>query len=327
MVIIHLDERDLARIRFAYNPLTELTLSYKMLKQAPAKPFDRMRHNAWVEDARLALDGVQLPYMDALITLCCFVPDFIVPPVGGVGLRLEDQLKDLSNVPAHLIVQDVVEVVKYEGMNDEREQFIHDPHETIPCLVEELWFYWNRVLAPFWPRMAATLDSDLNYRARQLALHGIEAVLSDLNERLKRPDQETLVLEKPQHYPATALDGRGLQLQPTLFDPLLWQTDLDWPPFITYGARGFGVWYQPPEVETDEAIVLAVGASKARLLLALKEPQTTTDLAHLLHLSAGAVSQQLSRLSKAGLVVSSRMSNRVYYRLSPRGTQLLDVFA
>ncbi|MEL7236250.1 MAG: helix-turn-helix domain-containing protein, partial [Chloroflexota bacterium] len=244
------------------------------------------------------------------------------------GLRLEDQLNGLLDVPADLIAEDIQKVADLNGMTDEREQFIKDPHHALPCLVEEIWAYWNAVLTAHWSRISATLDNDVNYRARQLALEGIEAVLKELNEQLESPNRETLIITKSHYDLKTELDGRGIQFYPSLFElGLVWQVGTTWQPSIGYNARGAGLWYEPPAIQTDEAIELTLGASKARLLTALQHPYTTSDLSHLLHVSAGAVSQQLTKLAQAGLVLSHRSGSRVYYRLSPRGAQLLEVFS
>ncbi|MEM6527799.1 MAG: helix-turn-helix domain-containing protein [Chloroflexota bacterium] len=327
MITINLDKNDLANIRFAYSPLAELSLSYFLLRVN-----DRYRHSmyrhAWVDEAMATLDGVHLPYMDAVIDDSRFIPDFVVPPVGGTQHRMEDQLKQLYDVPVDLIVRDVQILAGYTTMTEERSHFIKEPHGALPCLIEEMWMYWNLVLAPHWPRIAATLESDVMYRARQLAQDGIAVVFNNIHQQLAYPEQDTLILQKNPFGEDGQLNGRGIQFYPTLFKPgLLWQIGKDWQPSVGYEARGTGVWYKPPEIETDEAIELTLGASKARLLTALEEPYTTSDLAHRLHLSAGAVSQQIGKLSQAGLVLSNRNGSRVYHRLSPRGRQLLEVFS
>ncbi|MEL7236351.1 MAG: hypothetical protein AAGK74_17750, partial [Chloroflexota bacterium] len=280
MITINLDKDDLANIRFSYSPLAELTLSYFLLRVNEPYRHSMYRHT-WVDEALAKLDGVHLPYMDAVIDDSCFIPDFVVPPIGGAKHRLEDQLKRLYDVPVEFIVRDIQTLADDMSMTEERAQFIKDPHGVLPCLVEEMWLYWNLVLAPYWPRIAATLESDVLYRARQLAQDGIATVFRSIHEQLEYPEQDTLILHKKPFGEDDVLDGRGIQFYPTLFKTgLLYQIGNDWQPSIGYEARGSGLWYQPPEIETDEAIELTLGASKARLLTALREPETTSDLAH-----------------------------------------------
>jgi DNA-binding transcriptional ArsR family regulator len=65
---------------------------------------------------------------------------------------------------------------------------------------------------------------------------------------------------------------------------------------------------------------------RASLLAILREPTPTSGLARQLGVTAGAVSQQLSRLMDAGLLDAHRSGYRVYYRLSERGHKLMDLF-
>jgi DNA-binding transcriptional ArsR family regulator len=68
------------------------------------------------------------------------------------------------------------------------------------------------------------------------------------------------------------------------------------------------------------------GHSKVRLLLALQEPATTTELAALTHATPSAVSQLLHRLLAVGLLRQKRRGREVFYRLSPRGLALMRLF-
>ena len=103
--------------------------------------------------------------------------------------------------------------------------------------------------------------------------------------------------------------------------------DPHWLPMLIYGARGGGLWYREEVPDPEEPLTLTLGAAKAKLLLTLKQPAHTAELAQKLSVTAGAVSQQLGRLHEAGLVESHRSSSRVYYRLTARGEKLIAVFA
>lgn len=69
-----------------------------------------------------------------------------------------------------------------------------------------------------------------------------------------------------------------------------------------------------------------LGASCARVLVAVKTQSTTLELARRFGLAAGGVSVQLSKLKKAGMVDTRRAGREVYYRLSSRGRALLALF-
>jgi DNA-binding MarR family transcriptional regulator len=99
-----------------------------------------------------------------------------------------------------------------------------------------------------------------------------------------------------------------------------------WQPMIMYSARGAGLWYHAASPEPDQALRIALGTGRARVLVALQSPAHTGELALRLNLTSGAISQHLQRLHQAGLVESHRSSYRVYYRLSSRGEKLVGLF-
>ncbi len=74
------------------------------------------------------------------------------------------------------------------------------------------------------------------------------------------------------------------------------------------------------------ALTQLVGRSRAAVIQNLAEPVTTDDLARRLGVSGPAVSQQLTRLRRAGVVTSTRRGYRVVYRLTPEGQVLLRLF-
>ncbi|MDX2138446.1 MAG: winged helix-turn-helix domain-containing protein [Chloroflexota bacterium] len=124
------------------------------------------------------------------------------------------------------------------------------------------------------------------------------------------------------------LHGHGLQFVPSVFknNHVSWQTVPEYLPMIIYGARGGGLWYQQVQPEPEATLRAAFGDARAALLAALTMPAHTAELAQRLGVTSGAVSQQLAKLSDAGLIESHRSSYRVFYRLSERGEKLMALF-
>ena len=122
-------------------------------------------------------------------------------------------------------------------------------------------------------------------------------------------------------------DGRGILLVPVAF---AWPdvyviSDAPWQPTLVYAARGVARLWESEPPGMGEAIEAALGPGRARVLKSLAVP-STTELARAMGVSAGTVSQHLSRLRRAGLVEPHRRGRSVYYRLSPGGESLLDLF-
>jgi DNA-binding transcriptional ArsR family regulator len=117
------------------------------------------------------------------------------------------------------------------------------------------------------------------------------------------------------------LHDQELRLVPISFflkEHVWWQLSCMWQPMLIYGAQGAALW-KAPAMPANKGLEITLGVAKAQILYALLDPASTGELAHRLNLTAGAVSQQLSRLRKAGLVESTRLKQRVYYRLTERG--------
>jgi len=212
-----------------------------------------------------------------------------------------------------------------------RQMFLDHPRESLECLIEEQRFYWQQALEPHWPQLASILENDVLFRARALANYGIDAMFTDLSDRVDYHHGEIHIQKecKPHYPPTFQLQGAGVQLVPSVFAACggMWQVVPEYLPMVIYQTRGLGLWKRPLDSEPDDALQLTLGTSRARLLQLLIEPAHTNDLALRLNLTAGAVSQQLGRLSQAGLIDSYRSGSKVLYRLSTRGERLLDVFA
>ncbi|MER7280643.1 winged helix-turn-helix domain-containing protein [Dactylosporangium sp. NPDC000244] len=120
-----------------------------------------------------------------------------------------------------------------------------------------------------------------------------------------------------------ASDGAGLLLVPSV---LIWPgvgayTDPPWRRALVYPARGVAaLWEGAPE--GGGALGELVGQSRARVLLALEEPASTTQLAARLGLAVGAVGDHLAILRRSGLVRSARAGRSVLYRRTPLGDAL-----
>jgi hypothetical protein len=94
-------------------------------------------------------------------------------------------------------------------------------------------------------------------------------------------------------------------------------------PVITYPARGRATMAEnlrPPP--PGPALTRLLGAPRARLLLLLDEPSSTTELARRLGVTPGAVSQHLRVLHDARLLNRARHGRVVLYARSALGDGL-----
>lgn len=327
MITIELQPGDLENIRFAFSPLIELTASYCVTLRQHKQP----AYHAWVEEIQRALHGYEFPYIDAVIPPRHYIADFVTPTPTTTQSTLEDELARTANTPPDVIQKNILTTIKAGGETEIRRHFLVNPHEAMECLLQELRLYWQLALAHHWGRMRSVLENDVLFNAREMALNGVDHMFENISQWLQYRES-VLYLNKQKHIVdgdyAYQLEGSGIYLVPAVFkcEGLSWQIVPEWKPMLIYGARGSGLWYRSEIPDPDKALRMALGAGRAKVLVALQSPAHTAELAQRLKLTSGAISQHLQRLNHAGLVESHRSSHRVYYRLTPRGEKLVGLF-
>jgi hypothetical protein len=326
MLKIQLTPEDLANIRFGYSPLLELVTSYR----AWYFPALQGHYRRWMEEADRALYGLEFPYLHTMTSNFHDVPDFLTPTPNAPITDLESEIERLRETPNELIRKTVLKALETSESSEIHQQFLAYPRETLECLIDELRVYWAQTLAHHWPRMMAALESDMLYRARQWAVDGSETLLNDLHPRFQLRDYKIVYdVSKPAAcWGDFKLNGEGLQLVPSMFSgAIMWQIAPEWRPMVIYESRGTGTWWKDSAPIPDQALEIALGEGRARVLRLLSSPSNTGEIARRLQITAGAASQHLSRLNQAGLVESRRSGRWVYYHLTGRGEKLLGLFS
>jgi hypothetical protein len=329
MITIKMTPNDLVGVRFAYRPLLEIPLSYRVL----ANPHFQSPYLRWAEQTHRTIHDLDLPYLNALVPPEGYIPDFLTPTPMSYRVNIEDDFADLLATPDEVIRRDILTLIVEHGDSELRRYFLAHPREALWCLVEEMREYWKRTLAQYWSRMVSTLEGDVLYRGRTLALNGPTPLFEDLHQSIDYQSGQIRV--KPLCGCGTAaaerdlevqLNGDGIQLVPVIFRGCgrMYQITPGWQPMLVFGVRGAGLWYRgaPP----SQSLELAMGTGRARVLRALTTPSTTGEVAYRLRISSATASQHLSRLTKAGLAIPRRSGRRVYYQLTARGDQLIALF-
>lgn len=335
MIAINLTPADIMKMRFAFSPVLEASISFHMLVKRHPYP---TQYLPWIDEALRALNDVELPYMNALIGAHSYVPDFLTPTPTAPGVDFDEDLKRICATPTKIIQEHIQFLIDLEGENDMLQHALVYPRQTVDALIDELRTYWDRTLAHHWSRMTAILENDILYRAREQALYGASDMLNGLHPTLTYEDGGLFIKKEwkwkkppPCVTPGFAYDiaGQGVQIVPVVFafPHLYWQIADAYQPMFIYGARGTGLWHYAEPDDPEEAMQITLGLGRSRVLYALTTPRSTSELAHLLEITSGAVSQHLGKLNQAGLVESSRSGKRVFYRLSQRGQKLIDLFS
>jgi hypothetical protein len=318
MVTLRLGPEDVANLRFAISPLMELHNSVRALEHPEAKAL----HLPWVAATRARVAGIDMPLLHALHPRKAYTPDFVDPPPRSPLEELDDELDAMLATPPERVRLELRRAYGGRAIPAVLDPLLRDPARELPALADLFRVYWERALAPHWPRIRALLEGDVLYRARQLADGGAAALFADIHPEVSFADG-TLRIDMP--YEVTAdLGGRGLLFVPSAFT---WprpaaSVEPPWQPFLVYPARGVGALWEPERAAPPEALAALLGARRATVLTALHAPRSTTELARALDLSPGSVSQHLTVLRQAGLVHGHRVGRAVLYVRSEKGESL-----
>jgi DNA-binding transcriptional ArsR family regulator len=311
--------QDLGTVRFAWSPAWETLLAVRIFIDPRGRPYHESWHAAMAGEAA----HLHLAPLFAVNPLRGSVPDFLAPPPRVPAPRFRDQLAEIRATPPEQIADDLRRcrstlTGKAQGALD---QMLTDPAAARDLLAGQLQAVWERLVAPFWPRIQAVLDADVAHRSRQLTGHGLRPMLAAIDARITWGDGTVIVNDGIDL--TVELRGRGLILMPSAYT---WPTvaaiiDEPWQPTIVYPARGIAdLWQQaaPP----PDALVRLLGRTRALLLARLDRPASTSILAALHGLSPSGTSKHLIAMRDAGLITGTRHGHEIRYARTRLGTEL-----
>ena len=321
MVTLRLSVDDLAQTRFAISPMFELASSLRALRD----PARAALHVPWIREALPIATRLDLAGAIALTPPEGYMPDFLTPPPSSPLATIEEELELVQATSEQIIREDLLTLARWgEGDADRLGPFLADPIVEVGRVIDALREFWKQALLAHWPRIRQLLQDDIRYRARRLTEGGPSRLFEDLDERVRwRGDRIEVDIAFSQEI---ELGGRGLLLVPSAFQatrPAM-ITDPPWQPTLVYPARGVGLLWEPAEPVMEGAILKLIGGSRARLLGVLDVPRSTTDLATMLEMTAGGVSQHLTVLRESGLVCGEREGRSVLYLRTRLAERLLE---
>ena len=176
-----------------------------------------------------------------------------------------------------------------------------------------LEWVWTVTLEADWPRRQRILQADVVSRTSTLATRGWSAVVASLGSKRQwlgdgrlqingydLPDRDLQAAEQLWFIPVHSNGSWVAWEEPTRYA-------------IVYPVTGSPA---PPTVAGQGATGRLIGTNRARLLAALAEPKSTTQLAALSGLPKGAVGNHLRILLESGLLLLLRRAGRdvLYWR-------------
>jgi DNA-binding transcriptional ArsR family regulator len=321
--ILHLGPADLLRVRFAVSPLFEIIGAVRVLGGFGD---ETGQHAAWLA----SLDPGAPFGLEALLALHKrhgYVPDFVSPPPRSPSPSIEEQLREVRRTPLERVRSELASGARDQPDPQARalvHDLIRDPARARETLAQQLELAWERLIGARWPRLLALLEADIAHRSGVLAARGLRGALSGLHPSVHATG--TSVRLELGSGEERALAGEGLLLMPSAF---VWPSpvavlDLPWQPTLIYPVRGVAELWRGRPLPAPGALGRLLGETRARILVALEEPASTTSLARALGLSPANVSGHLAALRDAGLAGAARRGREVPYRRSDLGDALVD---
>lgn len=315
---------DAANIRFGISATHELVRAVVALQEPSRHPLQW----GWLRGARAALHEPAarraLELLTTVIAPRAYTPDFLTPPPVQPDDPL-DQLRSIAATPSHLLVRDLAKArAAASGVRADRiTQLIGDGDGAAERFAAAAESAWGLLLAPVWPQALLALRADLTHRSRQLVEQGAGAVVDSLHERISWHDG---VVRVQTAIWSQALDcrGSGLLLVPSVFS---WPgchvlTDEPAVPTIFYPAHGVVETWPTRRVEHARGLERVLGPGRARVLLALDAPASTTHVARATGLGAPTASHHLAALRAANLVHSERLGREMLHARTALGQAL-----
>jgi DNA-binding transcriptional ArsR family regulator len=307
MIRLRLGVDDVARTRFAApSPYCELSVSAQVIQQ-PTSAFRRL----------CASRAVRLPssagHLLELVPAHGNVPDFLAPEGAH---DLEEALDVIMSTPDRVIRHDVA-TVPYRPASRWMLDLADGCAAARKDLASSLRDYHDHVLGRLWPAIEPAVEADLRFRAWQLATKGLAATMENLHPDIRWRDG--VEVDGPLDADVD-LAGRGLQLMPSLWTrpgfTMRWTQ-----PTLVYPLGRFA-WTAPaPTSCTDDPLAGVLGRTRARVLRALADEHTTSNLARVLGISLAAASTHAAVLREAGLVASRRQGQSVRHSLTSLGAR------
>lgn len=304
----------LSRARFVVSPMGE-TVGALMTLVEPRDADERAFAAAHQEAFRVML--VDHPGRAALLRRSRrpgWMADYLgLPPLGG-PMEFEEELALVAARGDTVIRRDLRDV---------------DP-APLPAVLRRrglaglavglLDWVWTRTLASDWARRKRVLDADIVSRTGRLARSGWAAVMSDLGGdvawegdgrlRVNRYDLPSRRLGDDAELYFIPVHGRGTWVG--------W--DLPTRYCLFYPVTGSRL---NPAAADRDGLARLVGPNRARVLLALDGPTSTTGLVAGTGLGLGAVGNHLAVLLSSGLVLRRRSGREVLYWRTALGDGLV----
>jgi len=316
-----LDSADVSAIRFGISPGHELAHAVRAALNPAAHPLQW----GWFRGMRDRIPAEPFALLAEVIGADSYMPDFLSATPSG-EMAPDDEAARLRLVSEDRIAYDLAKMVRRsEGARRRRLQAMVDDPASAREVIADAWSaVWESALAPHWDQLVRIARADIAVRARRIADAGLGSMVDSLHSSVSW-DGGAMRVRTRFHTEDVDGAGRGLVLVPSVMMAGRGCAVITEPPAVPtlfYPAQGVSTDWHAPPADAAGALAALLGEGRARLLLALHRPRTTSDAASDAALAVSTASHHLAILRGSGLVDSTRDGPRVLHARTPLGEAL-----
>jgi DNA-binding transcriptional ArsR family regulator len=185
-----------------------------------------------------------------------------------------------------------------------------------------LAYVWEEAVRPYWPRRRRVLEADVATRTAQVGRGGWAAALDALRPGTRWLGENRLQVNAHE-YPPREISGAELVFVPVTPQRVGW---VSWE-----GADRYALVYPCAGVLADTggrpvpaSLAALLGTTRARVLVLLDAPLSTSQLVAVTGQGLGSVGRHLRVLLDAGLVERGRAGRSVLYSRTAAGQVLVE---
>jgi DNA-binding transcriptional ArsR family regulator len=309
----------LAGSRFVISPLAETTASLITLQRGTAAhPGDRTWLNAHQSAYREQLAGDPITALAVRAALGRrWIADFLAPaPLGEGGQPFSAELVPVRDTdPEHVLAD--LEI----SLGGQVPVLLRRP-DVAPRLADLLQWVWTDCVFPYWPRRRRIIEADILARSARLGYGGWTAALDGLSPGIRWLGDGRLQVNA-HNYPPRDISAAQLMFVPVTTGRGGWVSWNEPQRYaLTYPCAG--VLAEAPQAPVPAPLAALLGPGRARILILLDTPKSTTQLVALTGLGLGSVGRHLKSLLDARLIRRRRVGRSVLYSRTQPGDTLVN---
>jgi DNA-binding transcriptional ArsR family regulator len=308
----------LAASRFVISPLAETTASLITLHRGAAA---HLGDRTWLDAhqpayrERLAGDPVTALAIRAALGRR-WIADFLAPaPLGEGEQPFSEELALIRGATAEDVFADLE--ISLGGQLPAR---LRRP-DLAPRMAGLLEWVWAECVLPYWPRRRRIIEADILARSARLGHGGWVAALDDMRPGIRWLGNGRLQINA-HNYPPKDISEAQLLFVPVTTGHGWVSWDEPHRYALTYLCAG--VLADTGQGSVPAPLAALLGPGRARVLILLDTPKSTTQLVALTGLGLGSVGRHLKILLDAHLIQSRRAGRSVLYTRTQPGNALVN---